>query len=254
MNTMINNFMALSMSAFRIGAVLYAMPVIGTTNVTPFLRFILSISIAYIFFGQALSFPSEIWTNNYVLLMTLGREIAIGLWMGFTVRLLFLVVNMGLEFAGMQMGFTMANIFDPQNNSQVSVLSYIGLILGILLFFGSNFHYDLLMAIKRSYQVMPMGLPDWKLSGMMDLMMQMVQTCFVYALKIAMPVMAGMFFIQFILGVIARTAPQMNLFFNITFILNIVAGLFIVVLSLDKIIPYLNRYNDMLISHGYGIW
>lgn len=254
MGEMMNSMMTVSMTSFRIAAVFFSMPVFGTANISPLLRFVISISVAFMFFGHAMPLPESIWTNNYVVMMTLSREIGIGIWMGFTIRLMFLIASMGLEFGAMQMGFTMANVFDPQNNTEVSILSYIGLILTILFFFTSNYHYDLLFAIKKSFEVVPMGLPDWKLGGMIEIMFQMVQTCFIYALKISMPVIAGMFFIQFILGVIARTAPQMNLFFNITFILNIIVGLLIVMMTLDKIIPYLRRYHDMLLSHGYGLW
>ncbi|EKD41166.1 MAG: hypothetical protein ACD_73C00814G0002 [uncultured bacterium] len=249
---LLNDILNAILGAMRVGGLLVAMPVFGTGTIPVFVKVALALAIGASMSGFMGIIPESIFYNNDIIVLIIMREISIGLFIGFTIRLIFVVVSMSLEYAGIQMGFAMANIFDPTNASQVTVLGQIGSILAILIFFTTNMHHDFFVLVARSYHWWPVGVPDFNISAMANQFIDLIKKSFELSLRIAMPVMVVMLVIHTIMGVIAKAAPQMNLFFNVAIILNVVIGVIMVMMMLPQILNGVNQMEN-IIKGSFGV-
>ncbi len=156
-------------------------------------------------------------------LMLVFGEIITGILIGFGMNLLFAGIQLAGEYVSIDMGFSMAQIFDPNFFQQVSVITRLKTILAILLFLILDGHHFLLEAIVYSYRVVPIG--SWQLSNLaLNKLFHMSARMFVLGIKIASPALVALFLTSVAMGVIARTVPQMNIFF-VGFPLRIFVGL-----------------------------
>ncbi len=139
------------------------------------------------------------------------HQIGVGMTVGFAVRLVFASVELAGELMGLQMGLNFASFFDPLVGAQTSAVSrFIGH-MSVLLFVVINGHLMLLMALIKSFDAFPVD-------GNMLEVFQRVRLhelgadLFASALWIALPVIGLLLFVNLMLGIISRVAPQMNIF------------------------------------------
>jgi flagellar biosynthetic protein FliR len=160
-------------------------------------------------------------------LAALARELAIGLVLGFMMRLVFIAVEMAAEIIGMQMGLGFAQFYDVQLAAPVPVLGRFFGLAATLAFLAIDGHLLLLSVLAETFKTMPVG------GGMQASFWQTVAATggfFVYAaLSLALPVIAALLVTNLALGVLSRAAPQLNIFaigFPVTLMLGFAAVLF----------------------------
>lgn len=61
--------------------------------------------------------------NGREALGTVAQQVAVGLAIGFSVRLVFTAVKLAGEIIGLQMGLNFASFFDPTSNGQISAVA-----------------------------------------------------------------------------------------------------------------------------------
>lgn len=244
---LLNDILNIILASFRIGAMITAMPVLGMSSYPVSLKAILALMLGASLVKFMGPLPDKLFYHNEVLALVVMREIGIGLFIGLCARLSFAVVSMSLEYASIQMGFSMANIFDPSSFSQVTVLGQLGMIMTVLIFFTANMHHDFFILIAKSYTTFPIGMPDFNLSSMTSTFIAFVKKVFDLSLRISMPVIVVMLIIHTVLGIIAKAAPQMNLFFNVAIIVNVVVGIILTMMMMPHILKGFINMEKMII-------
>ncbi|MDP5273455.1 flagellar biosynthetic protein FliR [Chengkuizengella sp. 2205SS18-9] len=165
--------------------------------------------------------------GNYILFIL--REILVGLIIGFTAYLFFTVVQIAGAFVDLQMGFGMANMMDPITGVQSPILGNFKYMLAITLFLIMNGHHLLLRAIMESYEWIPLSNELFSniYNGSISTFITSTFTnVFVLAFQMTAPLIAVLFLVDVALGMLARTAPQFNLFV-IGIPIKIMIGLFV---------------------------
>ncbi len=145
------------------------------------------------------------------LALLMVREVALGAALGIAASLVFVGVRMAGQLLGIQMGFSMANVFDPNTSSEVSIVAELQELLAILLFLLADGHHMLLRALAFSLERVPPGggLPLTALAGAL---LPMAGTIFLTTLQVGAPVLGALFLTDAALGFVARAVPQMNVF------------------------------------------
>jgi flagellar biosynthetic protein FliR len=139
------------------------------------------------------------------------QQVGVGMAIGFAVRLVFSAVELAGELIGLQMGLNFASFFDPNSGGQVSAVStFLGQI-SMLLFIVINGHLTIIMAVVRSFQAFPAD------GNFIDVLAhtqlyKLGADVFSSALWMALPMVALMIFVNLMLGIISRVAPQMNIY------------------------------------------
>lgn len=151
------------------------------------------------------------------------QQLAIGIAIGLSVRIVFAAVEMAGEIIGLQMGLNFAGFFDPTTNSQTSSVGRFFGNMAMMLFVVLNGHLMLIQAVNASFVTFPIGGDP--LGSLRELRLyELGSIIFTYGLWIALPMIGMLLFINVVMGIISRIAPQMNVF-AIGFPLTLSAGL-----------------------------
>lgn len=164
----------------------------------------------------------------YALMMV--RELIMGMVLGFAVLLLFIGVQFAGQLAGLQMGFGIINVIDPQSQEQVSVIGQFLNILAILIVLMTDGHHLILRGLFASFEIVPLGGVQLK-APVIEKLIVLAGQIFVIAIKISAPVLVALLLISVALGILARTVPQMNVFI-VGFPVQLAVGLGVLLVSL----------------------
>lgn len=180
-------------------------------------------------------------------ILTIIREVLVGLCLGFIAYMFFTVVQIAGSFIDLQIGFAIANVIDPMTGAQSPVLGNLKYIIALLLFLSVNGHHFLLEGIIRSYEWIPLDNELFYLNHNGQLYEFMVRTfshVFALSLQIAAPLVVALFLADVGLGLLTRVAPQFNVFV-IGLPLKILLG-FVMLLMLFP--SYETVFKDMFVS------
>lgn len=111
----------------------------------------------------------------------------------------------------LQMGFGAAGILDPTTRNSESMVGTLLMWLVFVLTIHLGLHYEILAALMISFQVYPLGaeLPAFSPEALLLLMGEQ----FTLALVMALPVVVSLFIFDILLGITAKSMPQMNVYF-----------------------------------------
>lgn len=223
----------------RISALLLAAPIFGSGNLSVQWRLILALLLALVVAPQ-LPVPA-IDPLSITALEVATEQILIGLAMGFIVQMVFSAVTQAGESVALSMGLGFSSVVDPTSGVQVPIVSQMLVILATLLFLALNGHLLLLAVLVRSFHAVPIGAGGL---GTEDLwaLLQFGTLMFGGALAIALPAVAALLMVNVAVGVIARAAPQLNIF-AVGFPAMMLAGFVLLVLLLPA---FAVRFEELL--------
>ncbi len=201
------------------------------------------ISSLMLFPVMADSLPQVNFSPLPFLLLVLS-EVLLGLLLGLVARLIFTAVEFGATVIGFQMGFASANVYDPQSQRQVELISQFQNVFAILIFLAINGHHIFFRTVVLSYELLPPGQFD--VSGeAIPYLMKLASHMFTIGVQFSAPILAVLLFSGLILGILARVFPQLNVFL-LSFPINIGIGFIVIALTLNLISTLIGREFDTL--------
>lgn len=194
----------------RISALLMLTPLLHAFAVPPTVRLLFTLGLALVMSaGVAVDVPLSMDVGS--LLVAGARELALGAAMGLAVMAAFAAVSMAARMLDVQIGFGIAQVFDPSTQRQATPLAAAFDRLAVVFFFVLDGPHALLRGIAFSVDRFPLGKP-WPLSAAAGPLLQHVASLFGLAFSLALPVLACLLLVELGLGVLSRSLPQMNLF------------------------------------------
>ena len=170
-------------------------------------------------------------------------NIVVGAMIGYIAQLILLAVDAGGDMINMQMGLSSAMVLDPTSGTQVSILTKLLSLFGVLIFINIGGIYWLLRALMRSFEIFPMYSSTIPLSQLvnMDYLIEMSSNVLFMGLQIASPVLLATLGQDIILGIISKTAPQVNVF-QLSFLFKPVLGAAIMIWILPMLVNVISDY------------
>lgn len=223
------------LAVFRVAGVLGAMPVLGGRGVPARVKLSLALLITFLLLP---ALPLQTWPLQphgiWDWLGLVTQEVLFGLLLGFAAQLPILAMQMAGELIGLQMGFGIAAVLDPETGSQENPLASLLRNTALLLFLVFNGHHIVLKALADSFQALPPGglhlSPD-----LLDQGIGLTGHLLDLGLRLGAPALAALLLAEVGLGLIARTVPQMNIFI-VGFPLKIGLGFAMLALTLPSVL------------------
>ncbi len=192
----------------RVSAMLFVFPVFSARQIPVLAR----IGLAFLFaFVLTHTTPVVATLDLGGLLGAVVSQVVLGVMIGFVAYLVF----MGIQFAGeiidIQIGFAVANVLNPTTQQQVTIIGELQLTLATLVFLLSDSHLIMLQGIGGSFHLLPLPFIVMNPAVLTDVM-HFVQDAFLIVVQIAAPPAVALFLTNVALGLMARVAPQMNVF------------------------------------------
>jgi flagellar biosynthetic protein FliR len=137
-------------------------------------------------------------------------EFLIGVGMGIATNVVFEAAQMAGQVLGVQMGYSLVNILDPQTQVDTTVISVFYQSIVMLLFLRMDVHYWLLRAIGNSFVYMPLGTTH--LSNLFTMaVLKLGGEILGLGIQIAAPVLSATLVADIVLGLLGKASPQLPL-------------------------------------------
>jgi flagellar biosynthetic protein FliR len=191
-------------------ALFSAMPLLGTRNVPTRVRIGLAFLISLAAQAGLPPMPAVALDSPLAFALVV-QQVLIGLSLGFAVRVLMAAVEFGGELIGLQMGLNFAGFFDPVTAGQGTATGrFFGTTVSWV-FVVVNGHLLVVAALMDSFVSFPVG-PEPFAFLRATLPHQWAAEIFSTGLWIALPLITMLLFVNLVLGLISRVAPQLNVF------------------------------------------
>lgn len=180
-------------------------------------------------------------------LALLAYNVLIGLLIGFAVRVVLAAFELAGELIGLQMGLSFAGFFNPASGTAQNPVAGFLSLLALLTFIAIDGHLMLIHALAESFRLFPLEGARAPLD--FERIVRLAADTFALALSIALPFVAVLLLINVVLGVLARIAPQLNVF-AVGFPLTLAAGMALLLLLL----PYLESPLRSALERSVLVW
>jgi flagellar biosynthetic protein FliR len=206
----------------RVLAVFSSAPVFSARSVPMRTRVALALLVAI---GAQASLGEQpvIALDDARALAAVVQQVVVGVAIGLAVRIVFAAVELAGEVVGLQMGLNFAAFFDPATQAQASAVGRLFGNMSMLLFVVINGHLVVLQAVVGSFEAFPLDGGASEAIARLRLH-ELGAVVFRYGLWIALPMIGMLLFVNLVMGIVSRIAPQISVF-AIGFPLTLSVGL-----------------------------
>lgn len=186
-------------------------------------------------------------------------ETIYGMALGYTTYLIFITIQMAGQLIDIQIGFSIGAVYDPVTKNKVSIFGKFYYWLSIALFLSLDAHEYMIAAIAKSYNILPVG--SGGLGYFTNISFVSIFTgSMKMAFQIALPLLMILFLTDFIMGLLARTVPQINVFI-LGLPMKVLIGITVLIIlipsvagSMVDVIETLPYYLDKIIKNLVLKW
>ncbi|MFC4775380.1 flagellar biosynthetic protein FliR [Paenibacillus sp. GCM10023252] len=249
MDAIVQSFPIFLLIFCRITAFFVVVPVFSAKNVPNTFKIGLGFFLSFLIFLSYGMKQTIVPDAGYLLYVV--REVLIGLLMGYMVYLFFSVVQTAGAFMDLQIGFAMANVVDPMTGTSSPLLGNFKYMLLILVFLMMNGHHFLLTGLMNSYEWIPLTnefFTQLENGTVTDFISRSFANTFLLAIQLAAPMVVAMFLTDVGLALLAKTAPQYNMFV-IGIPLKLLVGLLLLVLLMPGMASMFERLFSILFEN-----
>jgi len=170
-----------------------------------------------------------------------------GLLIGFIALTIFETIRAAGEMVNMQMGMQSSVMFDQNSKNQSSVMERFFMYLGTVIFIHIGGLFWIFIAFKRGFDIFPLYGTSLPLQEVVNLnyVIYLTGNVLFIGLQLASPIIITTLCQDLILGVISKTAPQVNVF-QLSFLFKPVIGSLIMLIILpliaNSIVDYFYYY------------
>ncbi|MBQ3161386.1 MAG: flagellar biosynthetic protein FliR [Oscillospiraceae bacterium] len=226
----------------RILSIFAFTPILSRRNLPVMVRVTISIFITMIVIMVTQPEPVDSGTLAGIYLMMLLREIFIGLTLGFITNMFFNTIQVAGEIMDMQSGLGMAKVFDPETNVQMSIMGSVISFMMYLYFFATNSHMSYIQLFVISFDTLPVGgegfNPDlgYNIVSYFSVLLAIV-------VKLAMPIIAAAFILEFCMGMLMKSVPQIQIMV-VNIQLKVAVGFMMLFLIAVPLSDFIDSYLD----------
>ncbi|MDF2651379.1 MAG: flagellar biosynthesis protein FliR [Paenibacillus sp.] len=222
----------------RITAFFVVVPIFSTRGIPTTFKVGLSLFITFLIF-TATGMSKDAVPMDGFYMVSIFREILVGLILGFVAYMFFNAVQIAGSFIDIQMGLGIANVIDPMSGIQSPIMGNFKFFIAILLFLAMNGHHFLIDAIVRSYEWVPLTpnpiFTNIATGAPTDYLIRAFSDMFALALQMSAPLVVSLFLTDVGLGILSKTAPQFNIFV-VGVPIKIIVGFLVMILVIPGMI------------------
>ncbi|NHN28368.1 flagellar biosynthetic protein FliR [Paenibacillus agricola] len=196
----------------RISSFFVVVPVFSARNVPNHFKIGLAFFVALMAFSVVGTSTLASFDSLYII--SICREILVGLFLGFVAYMFFTVVQVAGSFIDIQIGLAIANVFDPLTGASSPIIGNLKYMIAMLLFLSFNGHHLFLKAIMDSYEWIPLSNDIFVKTyngELAEFIIRTFSSVFALSFQMAAPLVAALFLTDVGLGLLARVAPQFNI-------------------------------------------
>jgi flagellar biosynthetic protein FliR len=197
-------------AAVRVGGLMVFAPFLGSESVS------MPVKAGFTFALTGLLYPvcrfPELPLDAAGWMRVMGSELMVGVLLGVTLNFILDAVQFAGQLIGLQMGFSLVNVMDPQTQVDTPVLSIFHQLVVLLIFLQMNVHHWLLRGLAASFSYLPPGGAGLNLAVTGGLL-HAAGGIWLVGLQMAAPVVVATMLADIALGFLGKASPQLPILF-----------------------------------------
>lgn len=232
----------------RVASFVFVAPFFSTKGIPNNVKITLSVFVAYLMyhFGPEHIYPEYNTVLGFCTIVL--KEVSVGLLIGLAAQMCTSIVLFAGRIIDMEVGLSMANVFDPTTNEQTSISGALLQYGVMLILYVTGLHRYLLKALMETFILIPVDGIHINTDRLLETLITFLSDYIIIGFRICLPVFASITLMNIVLGLLAKLAPQMNMF-SVGIQLKLLAGLsvmMIVVTLLPDISNFISRQMQQL--------
>ena len=222
---------------FRITAFFVATNIIFPNGTPRLFKVIFSLFLSI---GIGINVEVNVSVNNFYELVRCGIfETINGLVLGYIVNIGFYSLKIAGKLIDNQLGLSMASTYDPNTQSQATVMENLMYFIGLVIFFAVNAHHILISSIEKSFNIIPIGYSI--LENNLGYIVSVFTQYFIIGIKVAIPIIVVLILTDLITGIISRSISGLNVM-----IIGMPLKMLVGIIFFMSVLPFiLNQIQDM---------
>ncbi|MCS7000653.1 MAG: flagellar biosynthetic protein FliR [Candidatus Kapabacteria bacterium] len=217
----------------RVLAMMVAGPLFSVLGIPPLVKVGIAALLAAAMAMIAAPLQPTIIVEPFALVPLVLKETLVGALIGFCASMVMVAARFAGGLADMEIGFQTALLFDP-NAGVPTLLGELQAMSMLMLFLGMGGHHALIEAIYASAELVPLGEFTLRQVDAVFLV-RMATGALILGVKIAAPVIVAIFLVHLALSLLARIAPQVNIF-ALSMHIKVVIGLLVLLGTVPLVI------------------
>ncbi|OOB77514.1 MAG: flagellar biosynthetic protein FliR [Epulopiscium sp. Nuni2H_MBin001] len=177
---------------------------------------------------------------SYTLLLI--KEILVGTAIGFSMLIFFQIFNWTGQLLSNQGGLSMSTFYDPTTASQIPLLGRLFTLSFSMVFILSGGYHWFIVALVKTFEYLPIGSAMFN-PEIVGTILDAVAMFFEIGFKLSAPLVGVILIVDVGLGVLARAAPQMNMF-----VIGLPLKLLLMLTMLIVLVNIMPFYFDLVIE------
>ncbi len=234
----------------RMGGLLGMNPLLARRNVPSIVRVAL-VWLITLLIVPGLAATAE-FSSGLDLLVSLLMELLVGLACGYVFQVFYYMLFFAGDIMDTQFGLSMAKVFDPGTNIQLSASGSLLNSLFILYIFATDSHLILIRLFVASFQILPPGAAVFSADAAQFFLNLFIMT-FSLALRLALPFIAAEFVLELAMGVLMKLIPQIHVFvINIQF--KVLLGILMILAFASPVSAFLDNYMRLMLENIQNVF
>ena len=196
----------------RVSCFVYVAPFFSMKNTPANVRVAISFFTSLLLY-QALT-PAEAVTYSslagYTVIVL--KEALLGLLIGLAANICTSIVNFAGSIADMETGLSMVTLMDPTSRESTSITGALYQYVLMLMMIATGMYRYLFGALADTFILIPVNGAVLRADSLVDSMLEFLSDYVIIGFRIVLPIFCSILLLNAVLGVLAKVAPQMNMF------------------------------------------
>ncbi len=213
----------------RVISFMFVAPFFSMSNMPRRIRIGFSFFVALLLY-QSVPRQSIVYDTLIGYSVIVMKEVLTGLLIGFAANLCASIVSFAGHIVDMEMGLSMASMFDPTTKLKSTITGIYYNYMVLLMLMISGMHRYLIQALAETYTLIPVNGAVIRTDTLLAAMLEFMANYIIIGFRICLPIFAVMTILNAVLGILAKVSPQLNMFV-VGIQMKVLVGLSILFLS-----------------------
>lgn len=218
----------------RITCFIYIAPFYGMTNTPNRVKIGLGFFVSVLLYYSLMPHDVIVYETVLEYAVIIMREAVTGLLVGLAANICMTVVGFAGRIVDMEIGLSMMSQFDPTTRESLSITGIYYQYTMLLLLLISGMYRYLMQALVETYELIPVNAAIISGPRMMNAMLGFMKDYILVGFQICLPIFIVATLMNAILGILAKVAPQMNMF-SVGIQIKILVGFVVLFLTVSML-------------------
>lgn len=214
----------------RVSCFVFISPFFSMKNTPAMVRIAISFFTSLLLYATLTPADAVVYDTLVEYAVIVAKEALTGFLIGFSANICTAIVNFAGTIVDMETGLSMVTLMDPSNKEQISVTGVLYQYVVMMMLIASGMYRYLLGALADSFLLIPINGAIFKGETLTATLLEFAGDYITLGFRICLPVFCVALLLNVVLGVLAKVAPQMNMF-AVGIQLKILVGLSIMYLT-----------------------